>query len=108
MMAARTMHMAVRQLFFGRGTHADDLYLEVQILAGERVIAVERHHVTLQMSDGHSAHAVLRLSMQLHADMKIPYTLERPTRHLLDQRLVEFAIAVGRRDFHIQLVAFAL
>ena len=31
---ARSMHVAVRQLFFGRGANVGDLDLEVQVLAG--------------------------------------------------------------------------
>src|SRR6185295_563715 len=104
-MAARPVDVAVRQFFLGRGPHFGDLDLEIQVLARERVVTVDRDHVAGDLRDSHGAHAVRRLSVQLHAHTDVADALERPARHALDQRLVVLAVGVGRGNLHAQLVA---
>ena len=107
-MPARPVHVAVRQLFLGRGANFGDLDVEVQVLPGERVVAVDRHHVALDLRHGHRADAVRRLGVELHPHLEIADAFERAPRHALDQRLVVLAVGVGRGDFHAQLVAGGL
>src|SRR5215212_2265229 len=107
-MPAGTVYVAVRQLFFGRGPYLGDLDVEVEVLPGERVIAVDRDHVTDDMRDRNGAHAVGRLRVELHADLDIADALERTARDALDQGLVELTVGVGGGDFHAQLVARGL
>ena len=48
----RAMHMAMRDLFLGRGPHAGHLEVEAQRLAGERMVAVQKDRGTLDLRDG--------------------------------------------------------
>ncbi len=52
MVIAGSMHMAMLQLFCRRFPNVRDLDVEVQILAGQRVIPVQCHHVALDLGHG--------------------------------------------------------
>ena len=51
-MIAGGMHVAVLQLFFGRHPNLRDFDIEVQVLAGQRVIPIQGHHVALDLCHG--------------------------------------------------------
>ena len=66
-MSAFTVNMAVLK-FFGAGiTHIDDFDIEVQVLPGQRVIAVDGDGVVGDFDHGDDLHALLRLGVKLHA-----------------------------------------
>ena len=46
MVTAVPVHVPVGQLFLGRRPDGGDFDVEIEILAGEGVIAIERDHVT--------------------------------------------------------------
>src|SRR3546814_9835897 len=57
-------------------------------------------------SDLRHAHRTLRtLSLEAHAGLDVLDALKRATWHLLDQRVIAFAVAFGRLDLDGQLVA---
>src|ERR1700704_5278945 len=108
MMSTRAMHVPVRQLLLGRIAYSDDLDVEVQVLARQRMVAVNGYHVTGDGCDGHRARALVGLRMQPHSDSNLCNPLQGAARHLLDELPAVLAIAIGRRDFHRQLVTGAL
>jgi hypothetical protein len=55
------MHVAVLQLFFGRHPNVRDFDIEVQILAGQRVIPIQGHHVALDLRHCDRLRALRRL-----------------------------------------------
>ena len=71
-MSAGSVHVAVRELFLGRGADVGDFDVEVQVLSRERMIAVDRDHVAGNLRHRHGAHAVPGLRMELHADNASP------------------------------------
>src|SRR6185437_2711985 len=80
MMPARPVDVAVRELF-GRGiANVCDFHVEVQILPGKGVVAIERHHVARDASDGDRARAVACLRTQLHTDFDVRNALQRAAR----------------------------
>ena len=94
MVPAGTVHVPVRQFLGGRGTHLADLHLEVQVLTGERMIAVQRHQVAGELRDRDYAHALCGLRLQLHADAHVADALERAPWHALHQCLIVRAVAL--------------
>src|SRR6185437_6254687 len=106
--AAGAVHVPVRELLGRGGAHLGHFDLEVEVPAGERVIAVQRDHVAGHLRHRHGARPLLGLGVQPHADAHVRYALERTPRHALHQRPVVLAVAVGGRDLHLHLVADAL
>ena len=105
MVAAGPVNVPVRELFLGGGAHRGDFDVEVEVLAGERMIAIERHHVAAQLGDGDGTRALGCLRLKLPADTHIADALERAARHLLHELAVVFAVTFGRGNLHLQPVA---
>src|SRR5438105_2892972 len=76
----------------------------MEVLAGERMIAIEGHQVAGDLGDGHRARAVPGLRLQPHSHPEVREALEGAAWHALHQLLVILAVALGRRDRHLQLV----
>ena len=51
--AAGPVHVAVLEFFLRGLAHFGDLDLEVEVLAGQRMVAVDGDHVALDAGDGH-------------------------------------------------------
>src|SRR2546429_3630652 len=85
-----------------RSAHPRDLDLEVEILAGERMIAIEGHQVAGDPGDGDRARAVPALRLQPHSHLEAREALECAARHAPHESLVILAVAIGRRDRHLQ------
>src|SRR5205807_1644217 len=100
--------VAVRELRRGGCAHSRDLDLEVETVAGERMIAIEGHQVAGDPGDGHRARAVPGLRLQPHSHREVREALEGAPWHALHESLVILAVAIGRRDRHLQLVPGAL
>ena len=62
-MPVGSVHVAMRQLLLRRGAHVLDLDVEIEVLAGKGMIAVERHHVARYAGHSHGARAFLGLRM---------------------------------------------
>src|SRR5260370_25212017 len=108
MVVAGAVHVPVRELRLGGCTHLGNLDLEVQALAGERMIAIEGHKVAGDLRDGHGPRAVPGLRLQPHPHLEVREALEGTARHALHESLVKLPIAIGRRDRHLQLVPSVL
>ena len=48
---ALAVYVAVRQFFFGRFADRDNFHVEVQVLAGQHVVAVNHHVVAVNFGD---------------------------------------------------------
>src|SRR5690348_11601908 len=101
----RSVDVPMRQLFLRRLPYALDLDVEVEMLAGERMIAVESHHVALHVCDGHRSGACLRLRVQMHAWLNVLDAAQSATGNALHEALVVLAVAFRGRNPHADLVA---
>jgi len=108
MVAAGAVHVPVRELGVGGCAHLGNLDLEVEALTGERMIAIEGHHVADDLGHGHRTRAVPGLRLQPHSHPEVRQPLEGAARHPLHESLVILAVAIGRRDRYLQLVPGAL
>ena len=104
-MTTFTMHMTVRQLFFGGGANVGDIDLEMQRLAGQRMVAVNMHLFVIDMRHGDIDNALWAMPLELHAGLDILHALECVARHFLDQFGMMFAIAFRGGHVHLKLIA---
>ena len=106
-MTARAMNVAVRELFVARGADIENLDVEDQDIARERVIAGDHHVVAVDTDDGvhHLTLVVLRvLSDELHAGVELSAHLGREALdrdRQVELRVVQ-AVALLRRDVQVQ------
>ncbi len=97
--AAGPVHVAVLEFFLRGLAHLGDLDFEVEVLACQRMVAVDGDHVALDAGDRHHARVTIgRLGLELHAGLQVRDFAERALRHALDEFRVTFAVTVGRRD----------
>jgi len=66
MVTAGPVHVPVGELLLGGGAYRGDLDLEVEVLAGERMIAIEGHQVATHLGDGDGTRALRRLRLAPH------------------------------------------
>ena len=73
MVSVGPVYVTVREFLGGRGAHLAHLDVKVQVLAGQGMIAIERHQVTGQLRNRDRARAVLglRLQAQAHAHIRL-------------------------------------
>ncbi|HTL29812.1 MAG TPA: hypothetical protein VL282_11340 [Tepidisphaeraceae bacterium] len=109
MMPARAMHMSMAQLFRGCVAHFHDLYIEIQRLAREGMIRVDRHIVGIDAHHRHHACLSAALGLELHADRDV-LRGEAIARNGLNQLRILHAIPFLRRNFRLHRIAalFAL
>ena len=110
---AGPVHVAVLEFFLRGLAHFGDLDFEVEVLACQRMVAVDGDHVALDAGDrDHARVAIGRLGLELHAGLQVRDFAERALRHALDELRVTFAVTVGRRDldaeFRSRRLAFEL
>src|SRR2546430_16883526 len=96
MMAAGAVHVPVRELRRGGCAHPRDLDLEVETLAGERMIAIEGHQVAGDPGDGDRARAVPGWRLQPHSHLEAREALAGAARPALPARVALLAWAVAR------------
>ncbi|SST08247.1 Uncharacterised protein [Acinetobacter baumannii] len=96
--------------FLGVGlAHVDYLDLEVQALAGQRMVAVDGHVVAVDVADGDDLHAAVRSrGVELHADFQFVDAFEHLAGQGRDQFGAVFAIGVFRLDGDAQFVTDVL
>src|SRR5471032_835197 len=105
------VHVAVGHFFLGSVTDSDDLHLEVQALASQRVVAVDGHVVAVQVADGNDLHLAVRSgSMKLHAHFQLVDAFEHAAAQGADQFGSVFAVGIfrfyGNGQFVTDLFAF--
>src|SRR5262245_60495293 len=106
--AARPVHVAVRDFLVRRLAHLLDLDREAERAARERVVAVHRHEVALDLDDRHEARALRPVRAHLHAGREGLAAAEAVARHDLHQALVARPVALLGRHGHLDLVAGGL
>ena len=97
-MATGAVHVTVREFFLRRIANGSDLNLEVQALAGQRMIPVQRDHVARDACHRHGSRPLLCLRLQSQSNLKVRDTPQGPQRNLLDELLVVLAVAIGSRQ----------
>src|SRR5699024_8776605 len=60
LMATFTVDVAVGDFFFAGVTYADNLDVEVETLASERMVAIDNHVITFHIADGDNLHTAVR------------------------------------------------
>src|SRR5262245_3428395 len=106
--AARPVHVAVRDFLVRRLPHLLDLDREVERPARERVVAVHRHEIALDLHDRHEARPLRTARAHLHAGREALAPAEPVARDHLYQALVARAVAMLWRDGHVDPVACGL
>src|SRR5690606_18283238 len=101
--ATRAVHVTVRQLLGGGVAHVDHVDVEVQRLAGQRVVAVDRDLAILDLGDGDDLYARRGLGLETHPGLDLFDALEHFQRHFLGQRLVPLAVGFRGRYPHRHL-----
>ena len=102
------MDVAVGQLFQAGITHVGHIDGEMQGLAGQRMVAVHHHFVTVDLGNGDRHRTLRGLCLEFHADFQRVYTLEGFARHHLDHHRIGHAIAFFGRDDDIEGIALLL
>ncbi len=95
---AALVDVAVSNLFFSRGTHLLDCDVEVQMLACQRVVAVDGDFVTFNFNHADGYRTLVGIRLKLHAGLKVFDTLEAILGHDLFKRRVWLAVAISRID----------
>src|SRR5690606_37415916 len=92
-------------LSFGRFAHVEHAYVEVEGLAGQRVVAVDPDRVRVNFDHRHQQRATLALRLELHARLDLVHALERLSRQHLDHALVTDAVGLLGAYLDLQRVA---
>lgn len=98
--SAALVNVAVCDLFFSRRADLLDRHVEVEVLARERVVAVDCDIVAFDLNNTNRDRALVCVCLKLHASLKIFNTLETILRHDLLQRRIYLAVAIGWIDAH--------
>ena len=105
-MATFTVDVAVSDFFVAGVTHIDHLDLEVQALAGQRVVAVDSDVVAVDVADGDDLHLAVRCrSVELHAHFQLIDAFEQAAVEGADQFGQVLAVGLFRLDADVQFVA---
>ncbi len=102
--ATGTVHVAVSQLFGGRGTHVLDLDLEAQGHTGQRMVAIHLDELFGDFDDGHRTVAIVGLSHE-SLPFRHFHAIEQLAGHFLHQVLVILAIGLARRQGDVERLA---
>ncbi len=94
------MDVAVCDLFFSCRANFLDRHVEVEVLARERVVAVDCDIVVFDFNNTNRDRALVCVSLKLHAGLKIFDTLKTILRHDLLQCWIYFAITICWIDAH--------
>ena len=69
-MVVLAVYVTVRQFFCGRFADRDNFHVEVQVLAGQHVVAVNHHVVAVNFGDFNRYRALIGVSQETHADLQ--------------------------------------
>ena len=103
-MVVLAVYVAVRQ-FFGRFADRDNFHVEVQVLAGQHVVAVNHHVVAVNFGDFNRYRALIGVSQETHADLQFVNAHEDVFRYALHQVFVVVAVRVVRADVNVKTIA---
>lgn len=102
---AALMDVPVSDLFFSRYANFLNRHVEVEVLACERVVAVDCDIVVLDLYDTNRDRALVCVGLKLHADLEVFDALEAIAWHDLLQCWIWLAVAICRIDAHFCSVA---
>src|SRR5690554_5112080 len=86
LMTTFTVNMTVRKFFFACCTYTHNFNFEVKLLTGQRMIAINSHLITIDVTDSHNLHATIRRrSMKLHTHFQLINTFKHFTTQISDQ-----------------------
>jgi len=103
------VHVAVSHFFLGSVADGNDLDLEVQALACQRVVTVNGHVVAVQVANGHDLHlAIRRGSVELHAHFQLIDAFEHAAAQGADQFGRVLAVGIFRFYGNGQLITNVL
>ena len=94
------VNVAVRDLFFSRCANFLDRHVEVEVLARERVVAIDGDIVVFDFNHTNRDRALVSVSLKLHAGLKVFNTLKTLLGHNLLQCWIDLAIAIFWIDAH--------
>src|SRR3546814_3580702 len=101
---ALAVHVAVLQLLGGGLAHVDDLDVEMQVLAGHRMVEGDVDHAHADLLDGHRARPEVVVKHNLHARRQALFA-EVLLRHALDHAFALLAVGLGGRHLDGELLA---
>lgn len=97
---ATLVNVAMRYLLFSRRANFLDRHVEVEVLARERVIAVDSDIVVFDFNHTNRDRALVSVGLKLHACLKVFNTLKTLLGHDLLQCWIDLAIAIFWIDAH--------
>ena len=100
-MIVLAVYVTVRQFFCGRFADRDNFHVEVQVLAGQHVVAVNHNVVAVNFSDFNRYRALIGVSQETHADLQFVNAHEDVFRYALHQVFVVVAVRVVRADVNV-------
>ena len=69
--AAVTVHMAVRQFISGRGSNINNFNVKIQYFASQRMIAVDGNIIAIDFRNSNHAGTEIDIGVKLHAHLNI-------------------------------------
>ncbi len=106
--AARSVNVAVLELFGRRGANLDNLDLEAQVQSGKRVICIELNLVTFDADDRDDSCTFGTIRLELHARLDVRTFRELRARYFLHHLVVALTVSIAGSDAHLELVATRL
>src|SRR5690554_5874298 len=101
------MYMTVLDFFRSRIAHTDDFHVEMQCLAGHRMIAVDSDLVTVNRCHHYVLWPAWPFSGKAHARLDLVDSLEHFSGKHLDQLGRTFTVGLGWRDCRLETLAGA-
>ena len=95
-------------LFIGCLTCLNDFNVKVQCLPGERVVGIDGHGLIIHFHDTNDLGTARSLRLELHTGLDGVNAFKGRARNRLDQLFVQFAVALGRFNRNLYLIARAL
>ena len=81
--AAFPVHVAVLDFFSTGFTHFRDLNVKVELLASQRVVAIDNDRIAFNFLDGNHQRTTSSLGLELHARLNAFNALKRVARYFL-------------------------
>lgn len=94
------VRMSVTDFLRIRFANREDLHVEGQINASERMIAIEQHLVAFDRRDRHHRIRTMRPRLKLVADVQLTFNRQHTAAHLLHLGGIAFAVGFLSRDLH--------
>lgn len=104
-MVVFTMNVAVLQLLRGRRANGQHFDIEVQILAGQHMIAIHHHFIAVDEGDFHRHRPLVGFRQETHTHFKLLDAHKDLFRDTLDQIVVLLAVGIVSQDMQVETIA---